>query len=97
MAVDDVAKALMALEDDEIRARIGSGDLSAAGALDLTDEEVGLVREAAARGDNEPHPGRERKYYALTTSGRTTLGAEARRLNAVAALAERRLRTADSR
>ena len=57
----------------------------------------GLVREAAARGESDPHPGRERKYYALTTSGRTTLGAEARRLKAVAALAERRLRTAASR
>lgn len=57
----------------------------------------GLVREVGAPGDSAPHPGRERKYYALTTAGRTTLGGEAQRLKAVAALAERRLRVADGR
>lgn len=54
----------------------------------------GLVRESTPRGDVEPHPGRERKYYALTTEGRATLLEEARRLKAAVALAERRLRVA---
>lgn len=54
----------------------------------------GLVKEATPEGDVEPHPGRERKYYALTTEGRAGLGEEARRLRAAAALAERRLRMA---
>ncbi len=38
-----------------------------------------------------PHPGRERKYYALTTEGRRALAAETHRLKEVAALAEERL------
>lgn len=57
----------------------------------------GLVREATAKGDVEPHPGRARKYYALTPEGREALGEEARRLKAAAALAERRLRMAGGR
>jgi DNA-binding PadR family transcriptional regulator len=57
----------------------------------------GLVREAAPRGEVAPHPGRERKYYALTPEGRGALAEEARRLKSAAALAERRLRVAGGR
>jgi DNA-binding PadR family transcriptional regulator len=57
----------------------------------------GIVREATPQGDVEAHPGRARKYYALTTEGRAALSAEAQRLQAVAALARRRLRTAGGR
>ncbi|HEX9887714.1 MAG TPA: PadR family transcriptional regulator [Longimicrobiales bacterium] len=51
----------------------------------------GLVREAEPSHAEEPHPGRTRRYYALTPEGRTTLAEAARRLKAVAALAEERL------
>lgn len=54
----------------------------------------GLVREAASPGDVEPHPGKERKYYGLTSEGRTELAAEASRLASAAALAHERLGTA---
>jgi PadR family transcriptional regulator PadR len=57
----------------------------------------GLVEEAAPEGRIEPHPGRERKYYALTPEGRVALRGEARRLKAAALLAERRLRAAGGR
>ena len=39
----------------------------------------------------EPHPGRPRRYYALTAEGRALLAEEARRLRTAAALAEERL------
>lgn len=52
----------------------------------------GFVEEAAARADAEPHPGLERKYYALTARGRVALRAEALRQREAAKLAERRLR-----
>jgi DNA-binding PadR family transcriptional regulator len=55
----------------------------------------GLVQEARSVGGDDPHPGRERRYYQLTPAGRTALAEEARRLKAAAALAERRLRAAD--
>jgi DNA-binding PadR family transcriptional regulator len=51
----------------------------------------GLVREAAPA-DRDPHPGRERRYYALTPAGRRALAVEAQRLKQTAAIAERRLR-----
>lgn len=57
----------------------------------------GFVREAAPKGDVEPHPGRARRYYALTPEGRAALAEESARLKAVAALAERRLRIAGGR
>ncbi len=38
-----------------------------------------------------PHPGRARKYYALTKEGRGALATETRRLKGAAALAEERL------
>ena len=57
----------------------------------------GLVREAAPDGNVEAHPGRARRYYALTTEGRSALAEEAARLKGVAALAEKRLRMAGGR
>jgi DNA-binding PadR family transcriptional regulator len=51
----------------------------------------GLVREAAGAGPEDTHPGRARRYYALTPAGRTTLADEAARLKSAAALAEERL------
>lgn len=57
----------------------------------------GLVRRATPEERVEPHPGRERKYYALTADGRGALRDEARRLKGAAKLAERRLKTAGGR
>lgn len=56
----------------------------------------GLVEEADGVGGDEPHPGLERRYYALTPEGREALRGEADRMRTAAALAERRLRVADS-
>ena len=50
-----------------------------------------LVRETDAPVNEEPHPGRERRYYALTPKGRQALADEARRLEGAAALALQRL------
>lgn len=50
-----------------------------------------LVEEVDAPPDTPPHPGRERKYYALTPVGRGALADEARRLRGAAALADERL------
>lgn len=55
----------------------------------------GLVQEAAPDGPMEPHPGLERRYYALTGRGRRVLEAEAARLRQAALLAEQRLGLAD--
>jgi DNA-binding PadR family transcriptional regulator len=52
-----------------------------------------LVTEATPAEEPSPHPGRARKYYALTEGGRRVLAAEASRLKEAAALAERRLRS----
>jgi len=52
----------------------------------------GIVEEVAPKGLAEPHPGLERKYYALTERGRAALRAEALRQREAAKLAERRLR-----
>jgi DNA-binding PadR family transcriptional regulator len=57
----------------------------------------GLVREATPSGEVEPHPGRARRYYALTPEGRAALAAEAARLQGAAALARKRLRMAGGR
>lgn len=51
----------------------------------------GFVEEVAASEDEEAHPGRPRKYYALTREGRVVLAGEARRLRGAAELAEERL------
>jgi DNA-binding PadR family transcriptional regulator len=56
-----------------------------------------LVRETEPRGDVPPHPGLARKYYTLTGSARAVLMAEARRLKATAAIAEKRLGVATGR
>lgn len=50
-----------------------------------------LLEDAEPDEAAPPHPGRERKYYALTAEGRETLAAEAARLKEAAALAEERL------
>lgn len=57
----------------------------------------GLVKEASPRGDVPAHPGHERRYYALTASGRGELLAETRRLKQAAAMAEKRLGAAVGR
>lgn len=51
----------------------------------------GLVADVEPRADEGPHPGRARKYYGLTDTGRIALSAEAARLRGAAALAEERL------
>ena len=56
----------------------------------------GLVTESEGAGEG-PHPGLARRYYALTASGRRTLGEEARRLKHAAAAAEKRLGLARGR
>ena len=50
----------------------------------------GFVEEVA-QGPVEPHPGLERKYYALRHRGRSALETETARLRQTATLAERRL------
>src|SRR4029079_18176807 len=45
---------------------------------------VGYVSDSAPKGVEDPHPGHARKYYALTSSGRAALAAEARRLKQAA-------------
>lgn len=49
------------------------------------------VEESRSAERTQPHPGLERRYYALTTTGRRALKLEARRLRNAADLAERRL------
>ena len=52
---------------------------------------AGLVEETEAPRDAEPtHPGRDRRYYRLTSKGRAAATAEARRLRAVLDLAAAR-------
>ncbi len=50
-----------------------------------------LVEELEPPADAESHPGRPRRWYALSTEGRQTLAAESERLKSIAALADRRL------
>jgi DNA-binding PadR family transcriptional regulator len=57
----------------------------------------GLVDEVDPESPASPHPGLARKYYALTSRGRSALAAEARRLARTATLAEKRLGIARSR
>jgi len=52
---------------------------------------AGLVRETEPPDGRAPHPGLERRYYALTAAGRRVLAGEARRLKGAAAIAEKRL------
>lgn len=51
----------------------------------------GFVEEVPATDDEEAHPGRPRKYYALTREGRVVLAEETRRLRGAVQLAEKRL------
>lgn len=60
-------------------------------------ETAGLLDEVAPPPDAPPHPGRERRYYALTRSGRAALATEATRLKEAAAIARRRLGLAEGR
>lgn len=55
----------------------------------------GVVEEADPPADLPPHPGRARKYYALTPAGRALLADEAGHLRAAAALARERLGMAE--
>ena len=57
---------------------------------------VGYLTETGST-DVGPHPGLARKYYALTSSGRAALAAEARWQKQAAAIAEKRLGVARSR
>ncbi len=57
----------------------------------------GLVDEASPEGEMPAHPGRERRYYELTRSGRAALAAETSRLKAVARIATKRLGVAEGR
>jgi DNA-binding PadR family transcriptional regulator len=54
----------------------------------------GLVVETEGADPDERHPGRTRRYYDLSAAGRGALAREARRLRAVATLADERLGTA---
>jgi hypothetical protein len=47
MSAEDLAQGLRAIDDEDVRQKVAAGDLSAAGDLDLTDEEAGLLRGAA--------------------------------------------------
>jgi DNA-binding PadR family transcriptional regulator len=51
----------------------------------------GLVENATEVEDHARHPGRARKYYGLTHTGRVVLASEAQRLRGAAALADERL------
>ena len=51
---------------------------------------AGLVRETEPTDGRTPHPGLERRYYALTAAGRGALADEAARLKATAAIAAKR-------
>lgn len=51
----------------------------------------GFIAEVARKDRGEPHPGLERKYYALRQRGRKALEIETVRLRSAATLAERRL------
>ena len=55
MSAEDVARALMMMDDRELRVRVARGDLAAVGAEDLPDHERDLLVAAAAAvpGDDE--------------------------------------------
>ena len=52
---------------------------------------AGLVRETEPADGRTPHPGLERRYYALTSGGRRVLASETERLKATTAIAQKRL------
>jgi len=47
MSAEDLARGLRAIDEEDVRRKVAAGDLSAAGDLELTDEEAGLLRGAA--------------------------------------------------
>ena len=51
----------------------------------------GYVKATRAPEPVDPHPGKDRKYYALTATGRHALLTESQRLKEAAAMAEKRL------
>ena len=55
MSVEDVARALMAMDDRELRVRVAAGDLSGLGAVELSEHEQELLVAAASAvpGDDE--------------------------------------------
>ncbi len=57
----------------------------------------GLVKEVAPPGEQSPHPGLARKYYALTSAARGELLAEAQRRKLAIVMAEQRLGIARGR
>lgn len=48
MSADDLARAIETLDDEEVRAKVADGDLSAAGELELTEDERALLVAAAS-------------------------------------------------
>jgi hypothetical protein len=48
MSAEDLTKGIEALEDEEVRAAVADGDLSAFAGLELTGEEVALLEGAAS-------------------------------------------------
>ena len=46
MAAEDVAQALMTMDDPEVRSRVADGDFGALSTLDLTAQEQAMVRDA---------------------------------------------------
>ncbi len=48
MSAEDLARGIAALEDDDVRAAVAGGDLSAFARLSLTAEEVDLIEGAAS-------------------------------------------------
>ena len=53
----------------------------------------GFVKAARAPAPLDPHPGKDRKYYALSATGRHAFIAETQRLKGATAMAEKRLAT----
>jgi len=48
MGKNDVRKALEAMDDDDVRARLADGDFADVGELELSDDERRMVQDAAA-------------------------------------------------
>ena len=80
MAVDDVAQALIALNDESVRQRARDGDLSALGDLTLTDEERQLITDALAEPEVAGHDfyARQMPAYEYVSSNQTYLSSSVR-------------------
>lgn len=57
MPAEDVALALMSMDDATVRAEVAAGDFGGLGALDLDDDERRLLREAARGEADDPDVG----------------------------------------